>query len=210
MLRILKLLGVFNFPKELYAFWFPLLIYKSPFKVSLQSIKFSRGCHVLLLQEGVPFQGPRVDSSLTLRKMNCQRRHTCWQSTDFIGKGHLGREPQGKGTQQSCFATWLIVLCFMVLELVSRLSLASLSDSVSFLVVSAWLSEDGFQRGGFWVVGRPYGLESPLFFWPCLNSSSWWYFASYALLIRTSCPKISVQVALSCLPRAGSFSRCFP
>ena len=33
---------------------------------------------MLSLQEGVPFQGPRVGSCLTLRKMNCQRRHTCW------------------------------------------------------------------------------------------------------------------------------------
>ena len=60
------------------AFWFPLLIYKSPFKVSLENTKFSCGYHVLSLQEGVPFQGPRVGSCLTLRKMNCQRRHTCW------------------------------------------------------------------------------------------------------------------------------------
>ena len=47
----------------------------------------------------------------------------------------------------------------MVMGLVSGLSLADYSDSGSFLVV---LSQDGFQRGGFWEVGRTYGLASSL------------------------------------------------
>ena len=50
---------------------------------------------------------------------------------------------------------WLAVLGFMVTALVSRLSLASYSDSESFLVVCALLSQDGCQREGFWgVVGH--------------------------------------------------------
>ena len=60
---------------------------------------------------------------------------------------------------------------FMVMGLVSRSSLANHSDSGFFLVVHALFSQDGFQREGFWEVGRTYGLVSPLlltfpkFFW---------------------------------------------
>ena len=43
----------------------------------------------------------------------------------------------------------------MVMELVSGLSLATHSDSESFLVVHALFSQDGCQREGFWeVVGH--------------------------------------------------------
>ena len=55
---------------------------------------------------------------------------------------------------------WLEVSGFMVMWLVSGVSLASLSDSGSFLVVHALLSQGGCQRGGFWeAVGH---LVSPL------------------------------------------------
>ena len=57
---------------------------------------------------------------------------------------------------------WLAVLGFMMMGLVSRLSLASPSDSGSFLVVSVLFSQNGFKQEGFWVAGRAYGLESPL------------------------------------------------
>ena len=43
---------------------------------------------------------------------------------------------------------------FMVMGLVSGLSLANHSDSESFLVVHALFSQDGCQRGGFWEVVR--------------------------------------------------------
>ena len=59
------------------------------------------------------------------------------------------------GTQENCSVTWLPVLGFMVMGLVSGLSLANHSDSESFLVVHALFSQDGCQRGGFWeVVGH--------------------------------------------------------
>ena len=45
---------------------------------------------------------------------------------------------------------WLTVLGFVVMRLVSGLSLADLSDSGSFPVAHTSLSQDGFQRGGFW------------------------------------------------------------
>ena len=56
---------------------------------------------------------------------------------------------------------WLTASGFIVVGLVSRLSLASHSDSRSFLVVLVLLSGDGIHRGGFWEVGRIHGLDSP-------------------------------------------------
>ena len=66
------------------------------------------------------------------------------KARDFIGRGHLGGEQQGKGTQQNCSATWLTASGFMLMGLVSGLSLANHSDSESFLVVHASLSQDGW------------------------------------------------------------------
>ena len=69
---------------------------------------------------------------------------------ETIGKAHWSREQQGKGT---C-GLWLAVSGFMVMGLVSGLSLANLfffffflanhSDSESFLVAHALLSQDGY------------------------------------------------------------------
>ena len=117
--------------------------------------------------------------------MNCPRRHICWQRKIFIGKGCLGGEQLGKWTQENCSATLLTVLGYMVMRLVSRLSLASHSDSESFLVVHTLLSQDGCQREGFWEV-----VEYVVTFWPFLNSSGgWWWLLSSAFLSRTSCLK---------------------
>ena len=57
----------------------------------------------------------------------------------------------GKGAQENSSAMWLAVSGFMVMGLVSGLSLANHSDSESFLVVHALFSQDGCQRG-FWEV----------------------------------------------------------
>ena len=73
-------------------------------------------------------------------------------------EGAPGWRAGGKGTQENCPATWLTVLGFMVMGLVSRLSLASHSDSGSFLVVYTSLSQDGCQRERIWEVGRKCGL----------------------------------------------------
>ena len=49
----------------------------------------------------------------------------------------------GKGTQENCSATWLAVLGFTVMGLVSWVALASHSNSESFPVAHASLSQDG-------------------------------------------------------------------
>ena len=106
-----------------------------------------------------------------------------WEGS--TGGGHGGER------SQNCSATWLPVVGFMVMGLVSRLSLANHSDSGSFLAASAWLRQEGFQRGGFWEVGRTYRLASPPSFWPFLNSSSGWQLVSSLFLTRTSCCRIT-------------------
>ena len=74
-----------------------------------------------------------------------------------MGKGRPGGELWGKGAQEYCSATWLAVSGFMVMGLVSGSSLANHSDSGSFLVLPALLSQDEFQRGRFSEVGRKIG-----------------------------------------------------
>ena len=93
-------------------------------------------------RKGGPFQGPKLGSCLNSRKW-IVRGDTCAdKARDFIGKGPPGGEQESQGTQENCSATWLAVLGFMVLGLVSKLSLAIHSDSESFLVVYSLFSQD--------------------------------------------------------------------
>ena len=64
---------------------------------------------------------------------------------ETTGMGHLGREQEGNRTQENCSAMWLTVLGIMVMGIVSVWSLINQSDSESFLVVHALLSQDGSQ-----------------------------------------------------------------
>ena len=77
----------------------------------------------------------------------------------------LGKQ-EGKGAQENCSVTWLAVLGFMVMGLVSGLSLANHSDSESFLLVHTLFSQDGCQREGFWELVRqvvsPFDLSQTL------------------------------------------------
>jgi len=80
----------------------------------------------------------------------------------LIGKGCLGREQEGKATQENYFATWLTFSGFMGMGLISRLSLANHSDSGSFLGVHASLSQDGSHQEFSKVVGHrvsPFDLS---------------------------------------------------
>ena len=67
---------------------------------------------------------------------------------------------------------WPAVSGFMVMGLVPGFSLASHSDSESFLVLHALFSQDGCQREGFWeVVGHvvsPFDLSRTLLLGGCL------------------------------------------
>ena len=114
-----------------------------------------------LLQEGWPMGAP-----VSCSEMNCSRRHVLTKQEILLSKGHLGEEQEDS-------VAWLEVSGFMMMGLVSRLSLANHSDSGSFLVVHVSLSQDGFQQGGFWeVVGHvvsPCEMNFPKFFWLVLS-----------------------------------------
>ena len=118
-------------------------------------------------RNGDPFQGPRVGSCLTLR--NVQGDTCADEARDFTGKGPGGE--QQEGTQEDCSAMRLAVSAFMVMGLVSRLSLTNHSDTGSFLVVCTALSQEVFKWERVWEVGRTYGLESSLSFWLFSDSS---------------------------------------
>ena len=61
----------------------------------------------------------------------------------LLGKGTWVESNKGNGTQENCSAAWLAVSGFMVMGLVSGLSLANQSNSESFLVAHALSSQDG-------------------------------------------------------------------
>ena len=88
--------------------------------------------------------GLRVGACLTLVNELPKETHAD-KARDFIGKGSLGREQQDKGTQENCSATWLDILGFMIIGLLSSLSLVKHSDPGSFLVANTSFSQDGFQ-----------------------------------------------------------------
>ena len=69
-----------------------------------------------MLLEGGPLPRPGTELLSNTQKW-IVRGDTCAdKAKNFIGKGHPGREQQGKGTQENCFAMWLTVLGFMVMS----------------------------------------------------------------------------------------------
>ena len=101
------------------------------------------GDAIQLLQEGRPLPGPETGLLSDTQKW-IVRGDTCAdKARDFIGNRHPGGEQEGKGTQENCSAEWLAVSDFMVMGLVSGWPLANHSNSESFLVVHASLSQDG-------------------------------------------------------------------
>ena len=80
--------------------------------------------------------------SLTLGNELSEETHRLTKQ-ETVGKGYPGRKQQSKGTEETSSAVWLTVSGFMVMELVSGLSLANHSNSESFLVAHMSLSQDG-------------------------------------------------------------------
>ena len=94
--------------------------------------------------------------------LTCPRRYPYWQSQRLSGEGLPGGEQLCEG-MQNFSARWFTVSNFMVIGLVSGLSLVNLSDSGSFLVTRVSLSSDIFQHEIFWEMSRTLGLLAPLF-----------------------------------------------
>ena len=131
--------------------------------------------------------------------MNHLRRH---KARDFIGKGRLGREQQGKGTRENCSATWLSVSVFMVKVLVSGLSLAShlaclifgLTWGLSWCHANLSAKMDSSTRNlGAWQDGIGAGVSSLLWAPPKFFQLA----IAYPFLMGTSCEILSVVITLT-------------
>ena len=75
---------------------------------------------------------------------------------DTLLERPLGREQQGKGTQEDCSAMWLAVSGFMLMGLVSGWSLVNHSNSVfpggAHIVQPRWMLVGGILGSG-WTSG---------------------------------------------------------
>ena len=91
-------------------------------------------------RKGDPFQGPKLGSCLTLGNELSEETHVLTKQEILLGRAPRWR---AGGTQENCSVTWLAVSGFMVMGLVSGWSLANHSNSESFLVAHASLSQDG-------------------------------------------------------------------
>ena len=100
-----------------------------------------------------------MGSCLALGNELSKETHTLTEQKTVLGRG--AREENWGKEAQTCSAPWFPGLDFMVLGLLSGLSLNNHLVSGSFLVVHALISQNGFQ-GGFWEVGRTYRLASTL------------------------------------------------
>ena len=95
-------------------------------------------------RKGGPSQGPELGSCLTLGNELSEETRVLTKQETLLGKAP-GWRAGGQGIPGGLLCQWLAVSGFMVMGLVSRLSLANHSDSESFLVVPALYSQDGFQ-----------------------------------------------------------------
>ena len=66
----------------------------------------------MCLQEWRPFPGPKNGLLSNTWKWMVQGDTHADKAKDFIGKGWLGREQQGKETQENCSAMWLKLSTF--------------------------------------------------------------------------------------------------
>ena len=117
-------------------------------------LKLCTSWKVLILQDRGLLPAPKSGLLSNTRKWIVQGDTDADEASDFIEKGG---EQEDEGSQEGCSVSG-----FMVMGLVSRLPLASHSGSRSFLMVHTLLSQDGFQQGDFWEIGRTYGIS----FWP--------------------------------------------
>ena len=153
---------------------------------------------LLLLQERGPFPGPESGLLSNIQKWIVQGDTCADKARDFIGKGAWEVSSRVRKPRRIA----LPVLGFMVMGLVSGLSLVNHSDSESFLVVPRWMPAR--------ILGG--GQTCSVSFWSFPNSSSLWWFISFVFLTRTSCHK-TTHTNGYCIawPGWAGFSQCaFP
>ena len=149
---------------------FPALRYFSMsclFTSGGQSIGALASASVLLLQEGGSLPGPETRLWSNTQKWVVQGDTCADKARDFIGEGPPGGEQEGQGTQENCSATWPAVSGFMVMGLVSGLSLANhLTQSPSRWYTPYLAKMDASEKGsGKWSDTLCLLLIFPKLFW---------------------------------------------
>ena len=96
----------------------------------------------------------KLGSCLTLRNELSKETHVLTKQEILLGKGTRAESSRIREARRTALSHGFAVSGFMVMVLVSGLSLANHSDSESFLTVHALSSQDGCQREGFWEVVR--------------------------------------------------------
>ena len=149
-----------------------------------------------------------MGSCLTLRNELSKETHVLTKQ-ETIGKGRLGREQQGKGTQETCSATWFTVSSFMRMGLVSGWSLARhlarpILGLAWVLLGSARTSQESeLQLQESWEVGPPTS-QGPLLTPPvCLQGNT-------EFLIRASCYETAHARATVVLGQGGQVGSMVP
>ena len=110
--------------------------------------------------KGDPLQGLRVVFCLILKTKLFNETHALTKQGISLGRGTQAESSRGNPGELLCHVARSLgfygdgVSFWVVSE----------TDSGSLLVVHALFTQVGFQRGGFWEVGRTYGLVSPLSF----------------------------------------------
>ena len=89
--------------------------------------------------KGDPFQGPRVGSCLTLGNELSKETHMLTKQETLLGRGTWVESSRVREPRRTALSR------FMVMGLVSGLSLANHSESRSFLVAHALFSQDESQ-----------------------------------------------------------------
>ena len=119
-----------------------------------------------MLQEGGPLPGPKLGSCLILGNELSEETHVLTKQEILLGKGTQVESSRVREPRRSALPQ-LTTLGFMVMGLVSGLSLASHSDSDSFLMVHALSIQDGCQRedSGRWLETWCFLLTFAELFW---------------------------------------------
>ena len=145
---------------------------------------FSGSSPFLVLQEGGPFQGPKLGSCLTLRNELSEETHVLTKQEILLGKGTRVESSRVREPRRTA--------------LPGGSQSRVLWDEMSFRVVfgqSFWLRVlPGGARTAqpIWMPAREIlgsGRTRGVPFWPFPNASGWWWLISSVFLIRTSCPK---------------------
>ena len=111
------------------------------------------------MQEGGPLPGPEMGTCLTLRNELSEETYMLTKQEISLGRGAWVESSRVREHRRNAlpYGLQFLVLCNWVgFQIVAGQSLWLRY----FLIVYASLSQDGFQRGGFWEVSRTYGPAS--------------------------------------------------